>query len=197
MSYTTARHRSNLQIMDEIRRNVAEYELFITGKLRPQLASAEKSAHQIECEIEEYAMLRKQLEQWCPKETAVALTIDRESDDDHVGNQLLHVIDAGSGMVRVDLGYRKVWSRARISDTDGSTDLSHPKQSKCLVNTIFVHVGMGFHIEMLLPEAIEYIRKRISFLSEYRLQPRRVEVQRVQKHIQDCETLLDTLSRED
>jgi prefoldin alpha subunit len=80
----------------------------------------------------------------------------------------------------VDLGYKTVFCRAVAEDP----------------NTIFVHVGMGFHVEFQIPEAIAFVEKRITFLRDEILSGKEQKTVEVQDHIQSAQMILDELQRE-
>jgi len=81
---------------------------------------------------------------------------------------------------RVDLGHQKVFCRAIIDDYEH----------------VYVHIGEGFHVELTIPEALEYLKKRINLLSSSVLPHRDAKVQKVLAHIQSSEMILDQLSKE-
>jgi len=80
----------------------------------------------------------------------------------------------------VDLGYEKVFCRAKI-------------ESK---NFIYVHVGMGFHVELSIPEAEQFIERRIRFLESSALKNKSQHTLNIKKHIDASEVLLDAISTE-
>ena len=100
--------------------------------------------------------------------------INRDCDDD--ANQLI---------MDVDLGHNKVSCRAKVETT--SSD--HP-------NVIFVHVGMGFHVEYTWEEAVIYTSKRIEYLHQRKLPHYIKKTKHVLSHIQSSERILDELSQE-
>jgi prefoldin alpha subunit len=80
----------------------------------------------------------------------------------------------------VDLGYKTVFCRAVAEDP----------------NTIFVHVGMGFHVEFQIPEAIAFVEKRIKFLQDEILSGKEQKTVEVEDHMQSAQMILDELQRE-
>jgi len=78
---------------------------------------------------------------------------------------------------RVDLGHQKVFCRATIDDP----------------GHVYVHVGKGFHVELTIPEALEYIEKRVRLLSGDVLPYREAKVQKILAHIRSSEMILDQL----
>jgi prefoldin subunit 5 len=80
----------------------------------------------------------------------------------------------------VDLGHKKVFCQATVNDT----------------STVFVHVGMGFHAELLVPEALVFVEKRIRFLEAQVLSRRVSRNKQVEQHILSSEAILDQLVHE-
>jgi prefoldin subunit 5 len=62
--------------------------------------------------------------------------------------------------------------------------------------TIFVHIGMGFHIEYTWDEALRYVQKQIDYLNHVVLPHRMTKSKTVLTHIQSSERILDELSKE-
>mmetsp|Transcript_30402 Transcript_30402/g.34654 ORF Transcript_30402/g.34654 Transcript_30402/m.34654 type:complete len:155 (-) Transcript_30402:351-815(-) len=60
---------------------------------------------------------------------------------------------------------------------------------------IFVHVGMGFHVEMAIEEAIKFCKKRLSFLST-KLDRRAEAAAEVARHVETSLHILEELSKE-
>ena len=81
---------------------------------------------------------------------------------------------------QVDLGYQKVFTMATVDDT----------------TRIFVNIGMGFHVELTLQEAIAFASKRVEFLRNQVLVSRSLDSDKVRKHIRDTELILDGLTAE-
>lgn len=80
----------------------------------------------------------------------------------------------------VDLGHKKVFCQATANDS----------------STVFVHVGMGFHAELLVPEALVFVEKRIRFLEAQVLSRRVSRTKQVEQHILSSEMILDQLVQE-
>jgi prefoldin subunit 5 len=81
----------------------------------------------------------------------------------------------------VDLGYKTVFCRAVARDPS---------------RNIFVHVGMGFHIELTISEAIPFVDKRIAYLTKNQLSAKEMKVKAVKAHIESATVILDQLSLE-
>ena len=69
----------------------------------------------------------------------------------------------------VDLGHKTLYSRAVAKD----------------VSQIFVNVGMGFHVEFSISEAVKVVEDRINFL-EKKLSIKNEKVQEVSNHLQSA-----------
>lgn len=81
----------------------------------------------------------------------------------------------------VDLGFKKtIYCRAVAKD----------------LSKIFVHVGMGFHVELSEDEAIDFVSKRISFLETNHLAARQQKMQEVSLHFESAEMSLRQLATE-
>lgn len=64
------------------------------------------------------------------------------------------------------------------------------------LETIFVHTGMGFHVELTIQEAIPFVKKRISFLEKDVLKRKEARVREITQHIVAASAILDELTRE-
>jgi len=80
----------------------------------------------------------------------------------------------------VDLGHELIYCQAKI------TDRKH----------VFVHVGMGFHAEFTMDEAIIFIDRRIGYLSRDRLSDRVDKARQVASHLENALELLESLGGE-
>ena len=80
----------------------------------------------------------------------------------------------------VDLGHEMVYCNAVIDDP----------------NKIFVHTGMGFHVEMTLAEASNFVKKRIRFLRDDVLQHRTHRATTIAVHIEETLLVLQQLGKE-
>lgn len=78
----------------------------------------------------------------------------------------------------VDLGHEKVFCKAQVQDT----------------SLVFVHVGMGFHVQLSHDEAIVYVKRRIKLLNDV-LAFKTKQTQKIRDHIQSFQNILDQLSK--
>ena len=79
----------------------------------------------------------------------------------------------------VDLGHQAVYCQAVATDN----------------SKVCVHIGMGFHAEMMLSEAIAFCEKRIRFLNTV-LVKRAEQATQVARHLQASLLLLEQLANE-
>jgi prefoldin alpha subunit len=80
----------------------------------------------------------------------------------------------------VDLGFKTLYCRAV------ATDLSK----------LFVHVGMGFHVELSVDEAIQFVAKRISLLEKNNLAAKEQNLKEVSNHLESAEVSFRQLATE-
>lgn len=146
-----------------------EYAKFVRDVLRPDYQICLNLEGDIRDEISEYSNLILRISNEL---------INKSYDD-----------DLDPFIMDVDLGHNKVSCRAKVDSTTTSA-------SKQKLNVIFVHVGMGFHIEYTWDEALIYIQKRIDYLKNVKLPHRMKKTEHVLSHIQSSERILDELSHE-
>lgn len=101
-------------------------------------------------------------------------------DYEELYRQLVNERASSTTTTRVDLGHGKVLCKVTIDDP----------------NTIFVNVGMGFHIELDTGQAINFVSKRIQFLRSNSLSRRTEKLQEVSRHLEEAELIISELSRE-
>ena len=80
----------------------------------------------------------------------------------------------------VDLGHQLLYCQAKITDCDH----------------VFVSVGMGFHVEFTIDEAIAFIKRRISFLNREKLPPRVDKAREVAGHVETTLEILESIGVE-
>lgn len=81
--------------------------------------------------------------------------------------------------IEVDVGHGKVFAKAKVK-----------KKSN-----IFVHVGMGFHVELEKDEVPDFVNKRIEYLTQVANQKSKA-LHRVEAHIQSSSQIIDQLNSE-
>jgi prefoldin alpha subunit len=86
--------------------------------------------------------------------------------------------DSHSGEVMADVAYERVYCRAKIDDHQ----------------TVFVHVGYGFHVELKTEEALLFTKRRIDFLTQ-KLQYRKERVIQMEEHTARVQHLLEEIKQ--
>mmetsp|Transcript_10158 Transcript_10158/g.30037 ORF Transcript_10158/g.30037 Transcript_10158/m.30037 type:complete len:165 (-) Transcript_10158:78-572(-) len=79
----------------------------------------------------------------------------------------------------VDLGHRVAFCRAEVEDP----------------GTVFVHLGLGFHVEMTLDEAIRAVGERIKFLQDGPLRLRDDRAKNVAGNIEGAISIMEELNK--
>ena len=93
----------------------------------------------------------------------------------------------------VDLGWNKAYCEATVVVPQQSTT---PTQKDAAEDpNVFVNVGMGFHVELTITEAIQFCLKRMDFLKK-KLANRTSKLQKMEEHVSTAEDILDHLSNE-
>ena len=153
MKYEHDRNNNNEEeelTADEIREKIQYYSSFVDKVLQPQLKSAVKLRENVESEIDEYQELSDHL----------TTILKRYSKDIDEGDAAKKNDDEAPPPLeaKVDLGHQVAYCKAVVHDPQ----------------TVYVHVGMEFHIEFALEEAIKFIARRMKFL-RYHVLPKRAE----------------------
>lgn len=153
-----------------LQNKIQEYTKFYNEKLLPELDFALKAEKDTKQEIHHYQDLRQKLVQVSAKkekEETEGPPLDDGATDSSIEQQ------------QVDLAYGRIYCNAIVDDT----------------TKVYVNVGMGFHVELLIDEALVYTKKRIAMLETILLQ-RTQSTQRVKDHAQSTENILHELDRE-
>jgi prefoldin alpha subunit len=137
------------------------------------MSSTEIERKRDECVKFLHEVLRPDLQYALSREKDVQTEI---SEYDELGNKLKEISSTLDPLV--DLGHEKAYCRAVVGDTE----------------YVFVHVGMGFHVELSLPEATAFTKRRVTFLREHVLRRRGIEIEKLKQHMQASEMILDGLS---
>jgi prefoldin alpha subunit len=142
------------------------------------------SSDQIQSNILEYSkfidnVLSPDLKSLVSEKTEIETEIN---DYKELGQQLRNLATEAPEEIEstVDLGYETIFCRAVAENP----------------STVFVHVGMGFHVELTLVEAIEFVTKRISLLETGRLSKKETKIQEVNAHIDSARQILIQLHHE-
>jgi|EP00979_Chaetoceros_neogracilis_P018747 prefoldin alpha subunit len=80
----------------------------------------------------------------------------------------------------VDLGHKLMYCQAKITDC----------------NHVFVSIGMGFHAELTIDEALVYIKRRMNFLNREKLSKRVDKARDIAAHMEKSLEILDSLGDE-
>ena len=150
-----------------LHQQLQEYANLVEQVLKPQLLEAESAANEIRREIGDYEDLKTRLD-------------EREKQTKEIDEKLHNQSDN----IMVDLGYQTIFCNAKI------------KPGTATNPSLFVHVGMGFHVSMTPKEAMEFCKKRIAYLQKVKLKPRQEKMLEIQSHIQSATTLLLQLQQE-
>ncbi|GAX12385.1 hypothetical protein FisN_1Hh319 [Fistulifera solaris] len=78
----------------------------------------------------------------------------------------------------VDLGYKKIHCNATVEANQH----------------VFVNVGMGFHVEFEVGEAIEFCEQRVRFFRSQVLPKRTKDSDTIRQHIRESEMILDAIA---
>eukprot|EP00555_Chaetoceros_dichaeta_P014953 CAMPEP_0198255806 /NCGR_PEP_ID=MMETSP1447-20131203/5864_1 /TAXON_ID=420782 /ORGANISM="Chaetoceros dichaeta, Strain CCMP1751" /LENGTH=173 /DNA_ID=CAMNT_0043942281 /DNA_START=20 /DNA_END=541 /DNA_ORIENTATION=- len=159
--------------LEELSSKRKEYTEFLENILQPQHKIAISLRDEVQSEIKEYQELRSQI---------TILRIKHENKD---GESSSSSSSSSSNSKKeleslVDLGHEIAYSRAVVPNP----------------NAIFVNVGMGFHVEFTLEEAIYFINRRVSYLTNDVLAGRIEKVETVANHLKDSLAIMKSLDDE-
>lgn len=102
-------------------------------------------------------------------------------------------------------GYKDLEGRLRyfkeneVTEYESTVDLGYRTISCSAIGSatkIHVHVGMGFHVEMTIEEAIRFVKKRMNFLENDVLKRKERKVRETTDHIIVASSILDELKGE-
>jgi Prefoldin subunit len=172
--------------MSEMEQRMKEYQTFLSTVLRPDLEQAQRDEQETTAEIRDYKELQDKLKELRTKTTASISTTD------------------GSTSMLVDLGHEKVFCNAEISiaktrkdsNSDVKTTSSGPSTTAAATMPlpfVYVHVGMGFHVQFTINEALVFVDRRLDFLENQVLRKRRTRLEEVKKHVGTSEMILSEL----
>lgn len=143
--------------------------------------------------VEEYANF---LEQTLKPQLEAAVEAREETEND---------IDEYGTLSKTLVEYRRQLSENAGNDerppkTESIVDLGHGEIycKACIEDParVFVHAGMGFHVELTLGEAIEFVQKRIKFLRGEVLELRARRAKTIAGHVEDSLHILQQLAKE-
>jgi prefoldin subunit 5 len=153
---------------NDLRGQITEYSNFINRTLRPQLQKAVDEREETEAEISEFLQLQTKLKLLVERDTRMKM----ESTNN---KNTLFPIDT-----IVDICHGAVYCNATIPNP----------------RTIYIDVGLGFHVEMTLNEAIIYINKRVDHIEKNVLQHRVKVATTVAKDVENAIKLMEELGVE-
>lgn len=145
------------------------------------VSSPAVSKEELEAKIKEYSsfidkklypVLKKRVEEREKVESEIA-------DYQDLTLKLVAISGDTSLESMVDLGHQIVYCRAISSD----------------ITRVNVHVGMGFHAELTIPEALTYCEKRQQFLDKV-LAQRADAASKVAQHVESSLVILEQLAQE-
>ena len=170
----------------DIEKKVDEYRTFLDGTLRPEREAAKQAYATVVEERKEYQDLITRLRPY--QETTLSSQEQQQQHDDAV--------------VTVDLGWNKAYCEAHIVKTATNSvaaTTSSSSQSTSTTDTgeikVFVDVGMGFHVELTVTEAIAFCNRRVQFL-QLKEQSRQAKRRKLEEHVATAEDILDHLANE-
>lgn len=149
-----------------LRGQITEYSNFINRTLRPQLQKAVDEREETDAEISEFLQLQTKLKLLVERDNRMKM----ESKNN---NNTLFPIDN----LVVDICHGAVYCNATISNP----------------RTIYIDVGLGFHVEMTLHEAILYIDKRVNHIEKNLLKHRVKVAATVAKDVENAIKLMGEL----
>ena len=137
-----------------------EYGTFIDETLYPNLQTAVQAQEEIESEIDEYQTLQDHL-YILSQRTNTTNTTDTAIETKTTETETTAM---------VDLGEQQCYCPATISNLEW----------------VYIHVGMGFHIQMSLGEAMEFCQKRMDFVSRDILVKRKERTKKIAQDLQSA-----------
>jgi prefoldin subunit 5 len=163
---------------NEMEQRMKEYQTFLTSVLRPDLQRAQRDQQETTTEIRDYKELKEKLQDLRTKSGTT-----------------------GTTTMLVDLGHEKVFCNAEIScsgamkgnDNVTSDDSDAAAVPPLQMPFVYVHVGMGFHVQFTINEALVFVDRRIEFLESQVLKKRRARVDEVKKHVCTSEMILSEI----
>lgn len=145
--------------------------------------SAQNQADQaaVVAKMKEYSTFVDQMLQPKLKEARAALAKTQQEFNEYsdLRKQLCELSESSTVVKDVDLGHGKVFCDARRDEAE----------------TVFVHVGFGFHVELKASEATDFVDKRLNFLQQV-MDMKSAKVQQVQEHLASSAYILEELKKE-
>ena len=159
----------------DLRRQIAEYGDFVERTLRPQLQAAVDAREETEGEISEYLRLQNELRLLLVERSGDTAAREGEKSDPPGGNEAYPPIRAV-----IDISHAAVYCDVVVPNP----------------RTIYVDVGLGFHVEMTLAEAISFVDRRVGHLEKNVLKHRLEVAATVARDVENALELLEELGEE-
>jgi Prefoldin subunit len=156
----------------DLRQRIEECSRFIETVVRKDWEAASRDAQRVEDECEEYRDLKAKL---------AGLQQgggQQQGQDDGTKASTASTAEAMVAPV-VNLGHNRLFCRARVPDASFA----------------YIHVGMGFHVQLTIQEAIQFVDRRLDHLHAVRTH-RKDKEKRVRTHLRQSEAILDELTNE-
>jgi Prefoldin subunit len=193
----------NAAEMMMIHRKVEECTAFLKSTLRPDYQRACVQADAVRTELDDYRQLQQQL--WREEQQ-----VDQEKEEEPTKNATADPtrtnISSKNSSSLVDLGFGVLSCEAVVvvvppppninvkNNNKKNDDDQNQQQQPNEARSIFVHVGMGFHVELRHEEAQQAIQRRLQHLHGV-WQTRQTAADAIRDHIVSTEQILDELSR--
>lgn len=157
---------------DTLQDKITEYATFLSQTLQPQLQRAVEAKESTRKDISEYVQLRNTLQHLQNTHTTDSSSHDNNNNNN---NDQYKPIEA-----LVDVAHETVYCR---------TVIANPR-------TLYVDVGLGFMVELTVPEALSFIDKRVAYLEKEVLKHREDAAEGIAKDVEDALDLLEELGAE-
>ena len=153
----------------DLRESLQKYSSFVDSTLKPELEKRVIERQEVEAEIAEYTELRDRLALLLQQAAAPKEKEEEEQEEEEEEATAL-----------VNLGHEVAYCPAKLNDP----------------TTVYVNVGMGFHVQFSRPEAVEFVEKRLSFLREHVLPHRADQARTVADHLEASLRIMEALSND-
>ena len=158
----------------DLRRQISEYGTFVERTLRPQLQTAAEDREETEGEISDYLLLRDEL---------LRLLLPPVADPTAGGSGNEEAAPSSSSpIIRavIDISHASVYCDVVVPNP----------------RTIYVDVGLGFHVEMTPTEAVSFVDRRVEYLEKNVLRHRLEVASTVARDVENALELLEELGGE-
>jgi hypothetical protein len=186
---------NNATEMMMIHRKVEECTAFLKSTLRPDYQRACGEADAVRTELDDYRQLqqqlwREELQEEKEDEPSKNATADSTCNNNISSHNNSSLVDLGFGVLSCEAVVVPTPNIINKNDDDDQNQQQPPSEAR----SIFVHVGMGFHVELCHEEAQRAIQRRLQHLHGV-WQTRQAAADAIRDHIVSTEQILDELSR--